>query len=251
MIDNKMNNSKKNKIVIFDLCGTLLNSKTLDHHAINNTLEKYHKAPWSITRKQKNKSLSMKENFPIFFGKHHIEAYNTYIDYLTKHINEISFFEYASEHLQILKYLNKQTAIITNRDNIFINALKQQNEFKQHFIPFIDAIITADDAGICKPSPVIIETAINKLNSIKISPHQVTFIGDAYADIQCALNYGCTPILFNATATDITPDFLALNQHKIKQFSSHKNIIEFFIQKEKSQQANISRILTNKKYFDL
>ncbi len=237
--------NKKNHIVIFDLCGTLLNSKALDHQAINNTLEIFHKKPWSITKKQKEKSLSMKENFPNFFGKDADAAYEIYLNFLINHINDISFFEYASEHLQTLKYLGAKTAIITNRDNIFIDALKQQAEFKEHFLPFLDTIVTADDAGICKPSPLIIETTVKRLNDNNTKSPHITFIGDAYADIQCALNYGCTPILFNATATDITSDFLLSNQSKIKQFSSYKDIIEFHIQKTETTQIDITQILNN------
>lgn len=61
-----MTNVKKLKMVIFDLCGTLLNSKALDHQAINFTLEKFNLPPWNIIKTQKDKSLSMKKNFPIF-----------------------------------------------------------------------------------------------------------------------------------------------------------------------------------------
>lgn len=45
-----MTNDNQLKIVIFDLCGTLLNSKALDHQAINDTLKKFQQPPWYITR---------------------------------------------------------------------------------------------------------------------------------------------------------------------------------------------------------
>lgn len=112
----------------------------------------------------------------------------------------------------MLKQLNIKTAIVTNRDNLFVDALKEQDEYKQQFQPFIDTVITADEAEICKPSPIIIELAINKLNIQINHPQQIAFVGDAYADIKCAIDFGCQPILLNATPTDLTTNFLSLHK---------------------------------------
>lgn len=210
--------------VIFDLCGTLLNSKEVDHNAINFTLKEFQCPPWHITKNKKDKSLSMKENFPNFFGKNASSAYNMYINCLMRHINDIPFFPCASEHLQILKYQGIFTAVITNRDHAFMQALQHHDEFSKQIQPYIDTIVTADEAGASKPSPRIIEFALNKLRIVPVERSQITFIGDAYADVQCALNYGCKPILLSAATTDITDDFLRQNK-TINQYGTHKEII--------------------------
>ncbi len=211
-------------VVIFDLCGTLLNSKEVDHDAINFTLKEFKCPPWHIMKNKKDKSLSMKENFPNFFGKNASSAYDMYINYLMQHINDIPFFSFASEHLQILKYQGIFTAVITNRDYAFIQALQHHDEFSKQIQPYIDTIVTADEAGTTKPSPCIIEFALHKLRIVPVERSRITFIGDAYADVQCALNYGCEPILLSAARTDITDDFLRQNK-VINQYRTHKEII--------------------------
>lgn len=44
-VTNKNPFSSVPKVVIFDLCGTILNSKEIDHEAINYTLHKFNKEP--------------------------------------------------------------------------------------------------------------------------------------------------------------------------------------------------------------
>ena len=68
------------KIVFFDLCQTLIDSKKIDHAAINYTLSLYGKDPWPITRQKKDPLKSMKENFPNFFEDKAKEAYDTYLN---------------------------------------------------------------------------------------------------------------------------------------------------------------------------
>ena len=219
------------KIVIFDLCGTLMNSKKIDHEAIDYTLSCYNKDCWKITRLKKDKSKSMKDNFSNFFGNYAEEAYAIYINYLLEHVQDISFFDNASEHLKLLKSYNIKTAIITNRDKQFIDALDSHKNFISDIKPFVDIIITADETGITKPSSKIVDYTLKCLSLSEVRQQEdIVFIGDSYADMQVAINYPAVPILLTATTADITEDFLIRNNTKIYQAESHDNIMNMFKQ---------------------
>ncbi|MBQ7659970.1 MAG: HAD family hydrolase [Alphaproteobacteria bacterium] len=219
------------KVVIFDLCGTLMDSKKIDHDAINYTLSYYKKDCWEITRLKKDKSKSMKENFPIFFGDQAQEAYNMYINYLVDNMKDIHFFDDASAHLNLLKNYNIKTAIVTNRDSLFVSSLDSHQDFLTNIKPFIDTVVTADEAGVTKPSAKIIDYTLTKLSLSHLKSQQdVVFIRDAYADMQVAINYPAIPILLTATTADITEDFLKRNYANIYQAKSHKKILNSFKQ---------------------
>ena len=173
----------------------------------------------------------MKENFPNFFGQDAIKAYDTYLNYLLTHIDEIPFFDGAKEYLQLIKKHGIKTAIITNRDTSFVEDLKQHTEFIQNIRPLIDTIVTADEAGMTKPSAKIIDYTLKKLNmSTTHLREDIFFIGDAFADMKVALDYPAIPILLTLTTADITDDFLKENSSDIYLAASHWELIEAFKQ---------------------
>lgn len=55
-------------VVIFDLCGTLLNSKEVDHDAINFTLKEFKCPPWHIMKIKRQVVINEGE-FSKFFWK--------------------------------------------------------------------------------------------------------------------------------------------------------------------------------------
>lgn len=216
------------KVVIFDLCGTIINSKEIDHKAINYTLSKFNKNSWEITRQNKDPLKSMKENFPNFFGKDANVAYNIYINYLIDNIEKFELFAYTLENLKIINYIKAKTIILTNRDCVFVDALKYNEEFKQ-IQPFVDLILCADEIGKSKPSPEVIEYAIRKINARDVQKSNIVIIGDALADMNTALSYQCIPVLLTASTSDITNKFILANYDAIYTASSHKEIAHCLI----------------------
>lgn len=224
-MDIKTNNPFKEipQVVFFDLCGTILDSKKLDHEAINYTLEKFNKAPWNITRVKKEPAKSMKENFPNFFNEDANIAYDTYINYLISNINNIPIFNNVYENLRILNILKTKVVIITNRDKNFINALSNNEKFKS-IASYIDLIISADEVGITKPSSKIIDYALNRLEQTNINKANIAFVGDALADMNTAISYGCTPILLTMSTSDISKNFILENYSKMYTANSYKEL---------------------------
>ena len=71
--------SERPLAVVFDLSGTLLDSQKIDREALDHVLKAYGLPAWSETRKKRDSSKSIKENFPIFFGADADKAYEQYI----------------------------------------------------------------------------------------------------------------------------------------------------------------------------
>ncbi len=232
------------QVIFFDLCGTILDSKKLDHEAINYTLEKFNIAPWYITRTKKEPTKSMKENFPNFFGEDAHIAYNTYINYLISNINNIPVFDNVYENLRILDILKTKSVIITNRDKNFVDALINNEKF-QNITPYIDLTISADEIGITKPSSKIIDYALNKLEQPNINKNNIAFIGDALADMKTAISYNCIPILLTISTSDISKNFISANNSKIYTANSYKEInnclINAYTQKHRKNKIELMK----------
>ena len=153
------------------------------------------------------------------------DAYDTYLNYLIREINNIPVFDYAYEHLKALHELKAKTIVITNRDIKFIDALDSNKKFKK-ILPHVSNIITADEIGSTKPSPKVINYVLNKLNLKNIKNEEIVFVGDSLADMNTALLYPCVPILLTETSSDITEEFLSENKNKIYVANTHKEIYE-------------------------
>ncbi len=252
-MDIMINNPFKEmpQVVFFDLCGTILDSKKLDHEAINYTLEKFNKEPWNITRVKKEPTKSMKDNFPNFFGKDANRAYDTYINYLISNINNISIFDNVYETLRILDILKAKAVIITNRDKKFTDALTNNEKF-QSIVSYVDLIISADEVGIPKPSSKIIDYALSRLEQTNVNKRNIAFIGDALADMNTAISYGCTPVLLTISTSDISKNFISENYSKIYTSNSYKEInhclFETYIRKHQNSKSKLIKYCNFKEY---
>ena len=81
---------QKPKLVIFDWDDTLVKTRDAVVKAINHVLSLYNLPEWDIIKEQKrDKSKSLKENFPNFFDNN---AKNAYEEYL-KYYNEVAYKE--------------------------------------------------------------------------------------------------------------------------------------------------------------
>jgi putative hydrolase of the HAD superfamily len=62
-------------------------------------------------------------------------------------------------------------------------------------MPYLDVILTSQEAGARKPEPLIFLTALNKIN---IPAAEAIFVGDQYkADVQGARGAGMNPVLLD------------------------------------------------------
>ncbi len=196
----------------------MIDSQEVDREALNYVLALYEKPPWSETRKTRDPDKSIKENFPIFFGKYAEDAYKEYINYLLSYSDRMPLFEGA---LDTLKELNKKgvhTIIISNRDQSFVDATLERLRLEK----YVSLAIGAGTTPYSKPSKELVDVALSKLQ-IKDSVDQIIFVGDAIADIKCADECNALPILMRMCKTDVTDEWLAKRFQENKPLSVARN----------------------------
>jgi len=183
------------ELIIFDLDGTLVDSKRDIAFAVNFTLKKL-----GLAERQENeidsfigtgindlirKSLGEKnENYSD-------KALSIFSDYFTKHYADYSTLYKGVR--EILDYFgDKSKIVITNRNKSFALATLKKLGIKSHF----GSITGGDDADCTKPSSCSLDKALTKLD---IKNDQAIMVGDMDIDVYagkkagvatCAVTYG-------------------------------------------------------------
>lgn len=187
-------------LYIFDLDGTLIDSYKTIGGLFNNTLKKYNlpeinleeyryllgNGAKNLVNKGIKRSLELKgENLTKDeFDELENKIYSYYIDYYENYDDNITeSFSGIKSTLNILKAWNKKIAICTNKpqkatDNI-VNKIFGENYF--------DMVVGVTDYSIRKPSPIMLEDIIKKLNTNK---DRVAYFGDTSVDMETGRNAG-------------------------------------------------------------
>ncbi len=178
--------------ILFDWDETLAHTREAVSEAIEHTLQKYHKEPWEITKnKYRDKTKSFKENFPNFFGKDAVVAYQDYLDYYQKHcFSQVTPNENAADFLTLCHNKGIKLYIISNKEKSLL-----QHEVKQCFpSTLFEKILGNGDAPQNKPAPAPVFSALQD-STISITPQNVWLIGDSKQDTDCAYQANIQPIL--------------------------------------------------------
>ena len=183
---------KTPKGVMFDWDNTLVDSWPLIQMAIDNTMIKMNREPWGLEKVRDEVHKSMRESFPVIFGKDWEEAGEIYTEcYRANHLQKMLLLPNAKEFIEVLASKNILQFVVSNKMG---NSLRKEVKNMQLDHLFF-AIIGACDAIADKPSKHPAELA---LLGCDLDPKQdiIWFIGDTIADIECAVNAGCQPILY-------------------------------------------------------
>lgn len=191
--------------VIFDMSSTIISSHDLDIEAINTVLQLHGKPKWREgTRQLKEPKKSMKENFPNFFGAENAEkAYQEYINYLLERKERMPLIAGTIELLTFLKSSGIKVYIVSNRDRVFVDDMVKFHKIEH----LIDGSIGAGDTPYTKPDPRIATSLLSE-HKIDSTKEDVLFVGDALADIRCAEESYCVPVLLTEVITDMNPEFI-------------------------------------------
>mgnify|MGYP001062808261 CR=1 FL=1 len=180
------------KAILLDWDDTLAHTRNSVVEAMEYILKKYNKEPWDITKvKYRDTKKSLKENFPNFFGKNALIAYNEYLKYYMKYAyNKVSPMENANDFLKFCNQNKIDLYIISNKEK---SLLLKEIEFCFPKISF-KKILGNGDAPLNKPNPAPVFIALDDV-AYKINKDNVWLIGDTKQDTECAYNADIQPIL--------------------------------------------------------
>lgn len=171
--------------LLFDLDGTLLNSREPIVDAVYATVQHY--MPSMFTRNDLLERFG--ESFDTFLKKLEPElkskatkeqvnrTYHSYMNFY--HDEKLKFFPYVCEGLEYLKGSGCRLGIVTNKEReLAIKGLEQGN-----IIQLFDTIVTLDDVTMGKPSA---EPIIKAMASLRARPEQTFMVGDSRYDVLAA-----------------------------------------------------------------
>jgi phosphoglycolate phosphatase len=177
--------------IIFDWDNTLVDTWPVIHQAMVATFSDMGHAPWTLDETKERVRRSMRDAFPELFGDRWEEAGKLYQQhYLSSHLSAIQPLEGAEEVLKTIKLMGLHCVLVSNKKGPTLRKEVANLGWSGYF----DNVIGADDAKRDKPhtDPVIL--AFEKTH---IEPSaNVWFVGDSDVDLECALNTGCTAILY-------------------------------------------------------
>lgn len=182
----------KPKAVIFDWDNTLVDTWPLIHAAIDKTMIEMGREPWGLEKVRDNVHKSMRESFPLLFGDDWQKAGEIYKKtYRAIHLEEIRLLPNAMKLINKLEELNILQFIVSNKIGVTLRKEVAKIGIDQKFF----ALIGAGDASSDKPSREPIDLALMG-SGLDPQKDQIWFVGDTIADVDCAYNTGCHPIVF-------------------------------------------------------
>ena len=185
----------KPKAIIFDWDSTLAITRPTVIKALEQTLAHFNKAPWEQSKSLRQPLLSLKDNFPLIFGKDSNEAYQYYLKIYQ--FQNIRPSPHAQEFLEFCQAQNIDISIVSNKEK---SLLLEEVNLCYPDIRF-SRILGHGDTAENKPSasPVY---AVLKNAPYPINPENVWLIGDSMPDTECAYNANIQPILVGHNIKD-------------------------------------------------
>lgn len=140
-----INNYKR---ILLDWDGTLVRSLENVIAAMQIVSHKYRNMDWFKLDLERDKFLSLEDNFETFFDSNKNQAYQLYLDsYLTGISENVSKINNADKLLSLIDRLGKKKAIVTSKDR------KLRNAESHMFNTFFEFSICKDESIHNKPFP--------------------------------------------------------------------------------------------------
>jgi phosphoglycolate phosphatase len=179
------------KAVIFDWDNTLVDSHPIMVRSLQSTLQKLGVSPVTKELVNANMHRSLRDYFPEVFGRDWEIAKKYYYEFYHQFSDKISPLPNAERLLILLKKHNIPSLIVSNKGGPRLREEISSLKWDKYFIEAVGATDLQED----KPSKLPV---IHVLNKINMKPNEnIWFVGDTIADIDCAYNSNCLPILFN------------------------------------------------------
>lgn len=185
------------RAVIFDWDNTLVNTWPIIHEALNATFAETGLELWPFEKTKERVRKSMRDSFPEIFGEHWQKAGEIYQGhYKANHLRKLEALPLAEDVLRKVKEAGLYSTVVSNKKGVNLRMEIEHIGWKQYF----DSIVGADDAARDKPHADPVHMAFEKSG---MTPNEhVWFIGDSDIDLECAMNTGCTAILYGESARE-------------------------------------------------
>ncbi|MDX2073416.1 MAG: HAD hydrolase-like protein [Alphaproteobacteria bacterium] len=187
-------NLPKPSAVIFDWDNTLVNTWPIIHAALNATFAEMGKPLWTFDMTKQRVRKSMRDSFPEIFGPDWEKAGAFYQQqYRNNHLLKLEALEGAEALLALIKEAGLYNVVVSNKKGPNLRQEVTHLGWDHYF----RNIVGADDAARDKPFRDPVELAF--AGSEHTPGGHVWFIGDSDIDLECAMNTGCTAILYGPT----------------------------------------------------
>ncbi|WP_052947753.1 HAD family hydrolase [Aneurinibacillus tyrosinisolvens] len=177
--------SEAYKTLLFDLDGTLLNSRLSVVEATYKVASSY--LPGKLTFDEINRRFGEPfSSFVQFTGLHHLqdEMLNSYMERVKKnHDLLVKPYPFVKEGLTLLHRLGYQLGIVTNKER----ELAEMGLILLDAADLFQAVICIEDVKTGKPEA---EPILKAMSIMQCNPRETLMIGDTVFDIQAALRAG-------------------------------------------------------------
>ncbi len=175
--------------IIFDWDNTLVDSWVCIQESYNMTFRHFGMPEWSMDETRRNVARSLRDSFPVLFGKSWEEAREVfYRSFESVHLSHLQPLPGAADMLGELSDLGVRLAVVSNKVGSYLRVEAERLGWDSRF----SALIGATDAVADKPDPAPV---IMVMGEAIATVDTAWFVGDSAVDMQCAVNSGCRPIL--------------------------------------------------------
>ena len=184
------------RAVIFDWDNTLVDSWGAIAEAINVTRAHFGEAAWDIEEVKAKCIRSARESFPDWFGDRWQEASDIFYNrFSTVQMENLSPMNGSADLLEWLEVQSIPSLVVSNKNGSYLRQEAEALGWNRYFA----AIVGATDALRDKPDREHADHAL-RLAGLEAGT-DIWFVGDSEADITCARNAECTPVLIGTPDT--------------------------------------------------
>lgn len=194
---------------VFDWDNTLVDSWGAIGQAMNHTRAHFGLKTWSAEEIKRHCTRAARESFPDWFGENWQKAYQVYYEGFdaARKSRDISTTEGAEQLLKWLTSHKIPAFVVSNKRGDFLRDEAKRLGWEPYFV----SIIGAQDAPFDKPHRAHVDHALSFGHTTP--DKDIWFVGDSEADMLCAQNSGCTPILIG--------DKISANNLEVEQYYQH------------------------------
>jgi phosphoglycolate phosphatase len=211
------------RAILFDWDNTLADTWHIIYESLHETFTAMGHEPWPFEDvKQGREGIhhSLRDSFPRIFGADWEKAKKIYFEsFLKCHLDKIKDLPDAKNVLQHLSGTDIYIAVVSNKTGEYL----RQEVSHMGWGPYFRKVIGASDAKADKPDPAPVYMALEG-SGIAPSEH-VWFVGDSFTDVQCAINAGCTPILYGENISEADRKAWPIDEHKLALARTHLELL--------------------------